>query len=86
MGAHIVYAAQEVVWDEDLEHEDEAEHEDDDCVHVGCGEGGLQPTNGRIHHHSNWDQEAHGCTGTHQMSSHNTLVTPNTALPVHIDA
>ncbi len=61
-GAHVIDAVQEAAGHVDGEHEDEAEAEDDDGVEVGGGEGGLQAPDGRVHHHSDRDQEAHCCT------------------------
>lgn len=43
----------------ELEGEEADGHVDDDCVQVGAGEGGLQPSKHRVDAHAQWDQAAH---------------------------
>ena len=84
---HIINAVQEAAGHIHLEHEDEAEQEDDDSVQVGCSEGGLQASDGSIHHHSDGDEEAHRCTLQGARSVKTFLIpTQNTGLCRHLGA
>ncbi len=48
--AYIVNAAEDVVGHIDLEHEEGADDKDDDGVHVGRCEGGLEAADCRVDH------------------------------------
>ena len=60
-GAYIVDSAQQAVGNEGHKHEDHADHEDDDCVHVRRRKGRLEASHSRIHHRRNGNDKGHGC-------------------------